>query len=198
MAMFRARKNKPKVLAETTSACPIEACPSDPDLLLLRDAAADERTAIALYLDAARNSCMPQLFLDIAATEMEHYVEIMRAISRLDPVQATLLRAAGLDLLVMTRPLFPSKSKAAKASMVADSQITLPDRKEMPTINLLTQALNGEFLATNKYQRYMLTAENTDVQLLFCHLMNEEKEHITEFTAALFELTNEPLPLAHD
>lgn len=197
MAMFRARKNKSKTLAETTNPCPIEACPSDPDLLLLRDAAADERTAIAFYLDAARNSCTPQLFLDIAATEMEHYVEIMREISRLDPVQAELLSEAGLDLLVMTRPL-PSKSKTAKEAAVADSQIILPDRKEMPTVNLLTKALSDELLATNKYQRYMLTAENTEVQLLFCHLMNEEKEHIAEFTAALFELTNEPLPLTHD
>lgn len=193
MAMFRARKNKPKVLAETTNACPLEPCPSDPDLLLLRDAAADERTAIAFYLDAARNSCTPQLFLDIAATKMEHYVEIMRAISRLDPVQATLLSEAGLDQLVMIRPLFPSKAKAAKETLCPDSPITLPDKKEMPTVNLLTKALNDAFLTTNKYQRYMLTAENTDVQLLFCHLMNEEKEHITELTAALFELTNEPL-----
>ncbi|MDF2875809.1 MAG: hypothetical protein K0R22_2492 [Sporomusa sp.] len=199
MAMFRARKNKPKVLAEAaTDLCPVEVCPSDPDLLLLRDAAADERNAIAFYLDAARNSCTPQLFLDVAEDEMEHYVEIMREISRLDPVQAALLSEAGLDTLVMSRPLFQSKSKTAKEIALKDTQVILPDKKEMPTVHLLTRALNDEFLATNKYQRYMLTAENTEVQILFCHLMNEEKKHIAEFTAALFEITNEPLPLEHD
>ncbi|HWR45028.1 ferritin-like domain-containing protein [Sporomusa sp.] len=192
MALFRARKNKPKVLAEADSACP-ESCPSDPDLLLLRDAAADERIAIAFYLNAARNSCTPRLFLDVAADEMRHFVEIMREISRLDPVQAALLSEAGLDQLVMSRPLFKSKSKAAKEAEANDAQVTLPDRKEMPTVNLLTRALSDELHATNKYQRYMLAAENTEVQILFCNLMNAEKEHIAAFTAALFELTNEPL-----
>ncbi|SMC72611.1 ferritin-like domain-containing protein [Sporomusa malonica] len=201
MALFRAYKNrpKPKVLAETNIVCPIEECPSSPDLLLLRDAAADERNAIAFYLDAARSSCTPHLFLDVAEDEMHHYVETMREISRLDPVQADLLSEAGLDMLVMTRPLFKPKAKViAKEAGTNDVQVILPDRKEMPTVNLLTKALSDEFLAVNKYQRYMLDAENAEVQMLFCHLMNEEKEHIAEFTAALFELTHEPLPPEHD
>ena len=46
----------------------------------------------------------------------------------------------------------------------------------------------------NKYQRYMNDAEEPRVKELFCHLMNEEKEHVAEFTAALFRLTHEPLP----
>ncbi|MDF2569302.1 MAG: hypothetical protein K0R55_906 [Sporomusa sp.] len=201
MALFRAYKSRPKskVLFESDNICTSEECPSSPDLLLLRDAAADERTAIAFYLDAARSSCLPQLFLDVAEDEMEHYVEIMREISRLDPVQADLLSEAGLDMLLLTRPFFKPKAKSLPKEVEAsDVQVILPDRKQMPTVNLLTKALSDELHATNKYQRYMLDAENADVQRLFCHLMNEEKEHIAEFTAALFELTHEPLPTEHD
>jgi len=28
----------------------------------------------------------------------------------------------------------------------------------------------------------------------FCHLMNDEKEHVAEFIAALYDLTGEPPP----
>ena len=202
MALFRAYKksSKTKILTTADMACPTESCPNDPDLLLLRDAAADERNAIAFYLEAARASCMPALFLDVAEDEMQHYVEIMREISRLDPVQAQMFSDVELDMLLMTRPLFRPKTKAAiiKENEAGDAEISPPSRKKMPTVVLLTRALNDEFQATNKYQRYMETAEDPAVQRLFCHLMNEEKEHIAEFTAALFELTHEPLPLEND
>lgn len=200
MALFRAYKKTPKnkVLAAAEIACPTEACPNHPDLLLLRDAAADERNAIAFYLEAARDSCMPRLFLDVAEDEMEHYVELMREISRLDPVQAQMLSDEGLDMLLMTRPSFKPKTKAAIAKAANDVQVIPPDRKDMPTVMLLTKALAGELQAANKYQRYMEAAEDPEVARLFCHIMNEEKEHIAEFTAALFELTHEPLPVEHD
>jgi rubrerythrin len=192
MALFRAYKKsaKPKPVVPDTMDCITELCPNHPDLLLLRDAAADERNAIAFYLEASRTSCLPRLFLDVAEDEMQHYVEIMREISRLDPVQAQMFSEQNLDFLLMTRPLFKPKAKATEA---ADIQIVPPDRKAMPTVILLTKALTDELLAVNKYQRYMETAEDPDVQRLFCHLMNEEKEHIAEFTAALFELTHEPV-----
>lgn len=206
MAIFRAYKNRPKnktvtkVLAETNAACSNEECPSSPDLLLLRDAAADERTSIAFYLDAARNSCLPQLFLDIAEDEMEHYVEIMREVSRLDPVQADIFRAEGLSMLLANRPLLKPQAKTLfrPKEADADSKVPLPGRKDIPTINLLTKALTDELQAVNKYQQYMQDAENSEVQVLFCHLMNEEKEHVAQLTAALFELTHEPLPPEHN
>lgn len=197
MSLFRASRkpSKAKAVAEAQGACLTEDCPNHPDLLLLRDAAADERTAIAFYLEAARTSCMPRLFLDVAADEMEHFIELMREISRLDPVQARIFREEGLDVLLMTRPLFKSKTKAANAKNCEekDNQVVPPDCKDMPTIALLTKALSDELQAANKYQRYMAEAEDPEVQQLFCHIMNDEKEHIAKFTAALFELTNEPL-----
>jgi rubrerythrin len=199
MSLFRAYKkpSKPKPIMPDNLSCSEEMCPNHPDLLLLRDAAADERNAIAFYLEASRTSCMPKLFLDVAEDEMQHYVEIMREVSRLDPVQAEMFREEDLDMLVMARPLFKAKTKAAIAE-AEDVQVVPPNRKEMPTVILITKALTDELQATNKYQRYMETAEDPAVQRLFCHLMNEEKEHIAEFTAALFELTHEPLPLEKD
>lgn len=198
MALFRAYKKPAKPKTLTGSACSTEVCPNHPDLLLLRDAAADERNAIAFYLEAARTSCMPRLFLDVVEDEMEHYVELMREIARLDPVQAQRLRDEELDSLLLSRPLYKPKTKTAIIQAAEDIQVTPPDRKEMPTVLLLTKALSDELQATNKYQRYMQTGETVAVQRLFCSLMNEEKEHIAEFTAALFELTHEPLPLEHD
>ena len=198
MALFRAYKKsaKPKPVLADNMSCTAELCPNHPDLLLLRDAAADERNAIAFYLEASRSSCLPRLFLDVAEDEMHHYVEIMREVSRLDPVQAQMFGEEELDILLMTRPLFKPKTKSdiRKEAESADSQVIPPGRKEMPTVMLATKALTDELQATNKYQRYMETAEDPSVQRLFCHLMNEEKEHIAEFTAALFELTHEPLP----
>ncbi len=196
MALFRVYKkpSKAKVLAETETECP-EVCPNHPDLLLLRDAAADERTAIAFYFEAARGSCVCPLFLEVIEDEMRHYVELMRMISCFDPVQAQMFRDAGLDTLLMTHPLIRSKTKEEEAD---DAQVTLPDRKEMPTVNYLTRAVVDELQAINKYQRYMEAAEEPKVARLFCHLMNDEKEHLAKFTAALFEFTNEPLPPEQD
>lgn len=197
MALFRAYKKsvKPKYTSENVSAA-AELCPNHPDLLLLRDAAADERNAIAFYLEASRTSCMPRLFLDVAEDEMQHYMEIMREIACLDPVQAEMFSEEDLTMLLVSRPINKPKAKTTfeEEADMRDVKITAPDRKEMPTVLLITKALSDELQATNKYQRYMETAEERDVQLLFCRLMNEEKEHIAEFTAALFELTHEPLP----
>ncbi|HML32685.1 ferritin-like domain-containing protein [Sporomusa sphaeroides] len=196
MALFRAYKKSPKnkVLAETTTAETADTCPCHPDLLLLRDAAADERNAIAFYLEAARGSCLCQLFLDIAADEMQHFAELMQMVSCLDPVQAEIFSETGLDALVAERPLYRPKNKNKK---VDDPQGILPDRKDMVTVNFLTRAVVDELQAINKYQRYMQAAEKPSVARLFCHIMNEEKEHLAQFTAELFKLTNEPLPSEH-
>ena len=65
--------------------CPPETDGADhPDLYLLRDAAADEAGAIADYLACAAETCLDEIFLDVAEDEMEHYAETMRLISWLD------------------------------------------------------------------------------------------------------------------
>lgn len=176
-------------------------CPCHPDLLLLRDAAIDERNAILEYLTAAQDCCLPELFLHTAQDEMRHYFETMRQINRLDPIQAEAFREVGLDMLTNNRMANNCKKNAptavvqqAETAEAAEAALAaLPPERRMPTIAALTQALAGELAAANKYQRYMCEAKDARVQALFCHLMNDEKEHIAEFTAALYDMTQEPL-----
>lgn len=175
----------------------MDECPNHPDLYLLRDAAADERGAIADYLTCAAETCMDELFLDVAEDEMQHYAETMRLITRFDPVQAEMLEEAGLGFLVMNRPAGkPKWMQSAKMPPAEepDAAVPPPNKKDLPAIRCITKALQGELQAINKYQRYMNEAEDSRVKVHFCKLMNDEKEHVAEFTAALFELTHEPLP----
>lgn len=172
----------------------MDECPNHPDLYLLRDAAADERGAIADYLECAVcNPCVAEVFLDVAEDEMQHYVETMRLISMFDPVQAEMLEEQDLDFLTMSKPVNKAFRKKMKA-VDEDVEVTPPHKKDLPAIRCLTKAIQDELHAINKYQKYMNKAEEPQVQEHFCELMNEEKEHVAEFTAALFELTNEPLP----
>jgi rubrerythrin len=199
-------RKKPKYLKEEIC-LDKDDCPNNPDLLLLRDAAADEREAILQYLNSARDNCMVELFLDVAEDEMQHYAEIMQQITRLDPVQAEMFREVNLDMMILGRPAKGNNKKwtymhnpmAAEADdEEEDVAVVLPDERDMPAICHLTAALVEELKAANKYQRYMNEACDPRVKALFCHLMNDEKEHIAEFTAAIFDLTGEPLPPEHD
>lgn len=172
----------------------MDECPNHPDLCLLRDAAADERGAIADYLTCAFETCLHEVFLDVVEDEMRHFLETMQLISIFDPVQAERLEDEGLDALVMKRPMAKPWMKQKNCKEAEDVQVVPPCKKDMPAIRCLTRAIQGELHAINKYQRYMNEAEDTRVKEHFCELMNEEKEHVAEFTAALFKLTHEPLP----
>lgn len=173
----------------------MDECPNDCDLYLLRDAAADERGAIANYLGCALETCLEEVFFDVVEDEMRHYLETMKLISLLDPIQAKMLEEADLDFLVMKR-VPSSNTKWGKPNVTTekqDAKVLPPTKKDLPAIRCLTQAIQDELHAINKYQKYMNQAENQRVKDHFCKLMNEEKEHVAEFTAALFELTHEPL-----
>ena len=78
--------------------------PESSDLYLLRDAAADERGAIADYLACAAETCLDEIFPDVAEDEMEHYAETMRLISGLIR-SSEMLAEEALDVLVMKRPI---------------------------------------------------------------------------------------------
>lgn len=181
-------------------ACPpsctntMDECPNHPDLYLLRDAAADERGAIADYLSCALETCFDELFLDVTEDEMQHYVETMRFISLFDPVQAQMFEEENLDILVMRRKICNSKWLCPKDILEKeDVQVPVPNKKDLSAIRCLTKAIQDELHAINKYQQYMNQAKDQRVKELFCELMNEEKEHVAEFTAALFQLTHEPI-----
>jgi len=172
----------------------MDECPNHPDLYLLRDAAADERGAIADYLTCAAETCLDEIFLHVAEDEMQHYVEIMRLITLFDPVQAEMLEEEDLGFLVMKRPQAKPKWTPGKKAMAeAEAEVIPPNKKDLPAIRCLTKAIQDELQAINKYQQYMNDAEDGRVKELFCELMNDEKEHVAEFTAALFRVTHEPL-----
>ncbi len=173
----------------------MDECPNHPDLYLLREAAADERGAIADYLSCAVETCLDEIFLDVAEDEMQHYVEIMRFISLFDDVQAKMLEEEDLDFLIMKSRVGKTKWSTAKNIIQEqDAQLIPPNKKNLTAIHCLTKALQDELHAINKYQHFMNQAKDPRVKELFCELMNDEKEHVAEFTAALFELTHEPLP----
>lgn len=189
---------KPKNKYGCQPSCPpsFDECPNHPDLYLLRDAAADERGAIADYLTCALDTCLDEVFLNVAGDEMEHFVETMRLISVFDPVQAEMLEEEGLGCLVMKRPPGrPKWTNTGTASLEAgdSTEVVPPRKKDLPAIRCLTKAIQDELHAINKYQRYMNQAEDPRVKEHFCELMNDEKEHVAEFTAALFEITHEPI-----
>lgn len=178
----------------------MDECPNHPDLYLLRDAAADERGAIADYLTCAAETCLDEIFLDVAEDEMHHFVETMRLISLFDPVQAQMLEEEDLGILTMKMRVGKSNKWVSSKNIQEeqDVQVIPPNKKDIPAIHCLTKAIQDELHAINKYQRYMNEAKDLRVKEHFCELMNDEKEHVAEFTAALFEITHEPLPEEKD
>lgn len=195
------KKRRPKYLKPSEICLDNEDCPNNPDLILLREAAAEEREGILQYLNAASAHCLPELFLDVAEDEMRHYIETLGHIVRLDPVQADMFREVNLTIPPMRKPPVTSVTKYMKtnvgkvmATEAAEDTIELPSERDLAAICRLTEALASELRAANKYQCYMNEACDPKVKELFCRLMNDEKEHIAEFTAALFDLTGEPLP----
>lgn len=161
-----------------------ECCATHPDLILLRDAAADERGAIADYIACAGETAFTELFLTVAEDEMQHFAATMCLITLLDPQQAALRYAA-----------CPPKWHCQPCVLddTAEATLQLPLKKDAAAIRCLTKAIQDELHAINKYQQYYGEAKDTRVRKHFCQLMNDEKEHVAEFTAALFSLTHEPL-----
>ncbi len=177
---------------------------ADPCLPMLRDAAIAEREAILFYLEAAAMVCgdLRQLFLDTAEDEMEHFVMTMRHISALDSVQAEALEEVGLDALLMQRGMAPKWATGwqpdCACPLEEETMAPMPPEHEpesdLTPLCLLTKALTGELEAINKYQKYMEKASDSACCRHFCHLMNDEKEHVASFIAAIYDLTGEPPP----
>jgi rubrerythrin len=158
-------------------------------LIPLRIAARSERQAIAFYLEASLIECrLAEVFLDIAKEEMQHFVEIMRMISSLDPVQAKALEEMGLKHLVAGRALVPKWAMEHQGG----PEVIPPHLRDMQAISLLTRAISDELEAVNQYQTAMMQSKSIICRELFCELMNDEKEHVAKFTSVLFEFTHEP------
>lgn len=155
-----------------------DSCPTDPDLLLLRQNAKGERESIAFYLQAASKTSgtLCQLFLDTARDEMVHFRKLMILLAKYDPPQAQAFKEAGINLPGELR-----KSPSAKYC---------PEEK-LEAIALLTKAITDELEAINMYQESYEKASHDDVKALFCNNGNDEKVHLAEFWKALMVITKE-------
>jgi rubrerythrin len=157
-----------------------ECCPTDPDLLLLRQNAKGEREAIAFYLKAASNTTGPlcQLFLDTARDEMTHFRKSMALLAKYDSIQARAFDKLGIDL--------PCNEFRKNQST---SNYCSKDKQEI--IDLLTKSITGELDAINMYQESYEKACHDDVKALFCNNAHDEKMHVAEFWEALMYFTRE-------
>jgi len=155
-------------------------CPTDPDLLLLRQNAKCEREAVALYLNASTKANGPlcQLFLDIARDEMLHFRQLMILLAKYDSIQAHAFKEMGISLPV---------SEFRKTQPATND--CYQDRLEI--INILTRAIARELDAINMYQESYEKACHDDVKARFCHNANDEKLHVAELWKALMIFTKE-------
>lgn len=203
MKSKRVRSRKRPVLTPPQPPAPTKSVfPADPCLARLRKAAVAEREAILFYLDAANmvDTDLRTLFLAVAEDEMRHFVQTMNRIAGLDPVQAKALEASGLDILVMPRKAIPRWAGAWPPTCAPLPEPTTGQPAEnMTAVCLLTKAMNSELDAVNLYQSFTEQAQAQACCEHFCRLMNDEKHHVAQFIAALYELTCEPPPLLeHD
>lgn len=155
-----------------------ESCPTDPDLLLLRQNAKGEREAIAYYLNAASQTSgtLSQLFLDTTRDEMAHFRKLMILLAKYDPLQAQAFKKVGINL--------PDELRKNP------SHNYCPQDK-LAIIDLLTKAIADELEAINMYQESYEKACHDDVKALFCNNANDEKVHVAEFWKALMVFTKE-------
>jgi len=160
-----------------------ESCPTDPDLLLLRQNAKDERVAIAFYLRAAAktNGALCELFFHTAQDEMIHFRKLMILLAKYDPIQAQAFEEVGINLPDELR-----KSPSIKCC---------PEDK-LEIIDLLTKAIVDELAAINMYQESYEKADHDDVKSLFCNNGSDEKHHVAEFWKALMVCTKENIPIS--
>jgi rubrerythrin len=153
--------------------------PTDPDLLLLRKAAQEERAAITLYLRAASKTSEPvcRLFLDTARDKMLHFRRTMALLAKYDPIQAQAFQNLGINLAL------GDVRKNHSASHCSEERLE--------TIDLLSLAIISELAAINMYQESYEQACHDDVETLFANNANESKLHLAEFWKALMVYTKE-------
>ena len=126
---------------------------------LLRDAAADERGAIADYLALRPKLCLMRFSRMLPKSEMEHCGN--------DGLFPGLIRSRPkcsqkkLDVLVMKRPIGHGNGHAKKPRKRRMSRS--PPGKDFAS----SKAIQDELHAINKYQRYMNDAEEPALRELF-------------------------------
>jgi rubrerythrin len=172
----------------------------------LRKAAIAEREAALFYLAAANmlGGDLRTLFLTVAEDEMRHFVMTMHHIAVRDSAQAKALGTAGLDVFIMPRMAVPKWAGAWPPTCAPlpkrppDSADNLP-AEDMQAVDLLTKAITNELVAINLYECFCKLADSGSAREHFDRLQTNDKSHVAQFIAALYELTCEPPPLQeHD
>ncbi len=173
---------------------------SDPVLYFLREDIADELGAIVGYLECAtlsKDYRIGALFREIANDEMEHFIRLMGALAQMDSVQAEQFQKTGFSEVLMgiegTNPYgmgFPSQCQAClkperRRHDNNDKRMYMADDR---TIECLQNAIRDELKAINAYQRQLKETTNPAIQNLLTVVMNQEKEHVSEFTKLFYAI----------
>jgi rubrerythrin len=173
---------------------------SDPVLYFLREDIADELGAIVGYLecaDLAKDYRIGSLFREIANDEMEHFIRLMGALAQNDSVQAEEFQKTGFSEVLMgtqgTNPYgigYPFQCQAClkpekRRHDYNDKRVYMADDR---MVECLQNSIRDELKAINAYQRQLKETSNPAIQNLLTVIMNQEKEHVSEFTKLFYAI----------
>ncbi len=172
---------------------------SDPVLYFLREDIADELGAIVGYLECAdlvKDYRISSIFREVANDEKEHFIRLMGILAQMDPFQAKEFQRAGFsEVLSGNESANPFSTNPYGAGFPFQCQTCLkPERRRHDynekrmymaddrTMECLQNAIRDELKAINAYQKQLKETANPAIQNSLTLIMNQEKEHVSEFT----------------
>lgn len=176
---------------------------ADSNLFFLREDLADEMGAIIGYMECAAQTHQPQLsetFTRIASEETGHFIRIIRMVSRLDPVQAELLKQQELTILTLMNDsvhppenhqeddYYPKDGNQHRRKNFSGEQRHF--ESEFWDLECLEKAIRDELKAINAYQKQVQITADQNIQNLLITIMNKEKEHLARFIKLFYELSH--------
>lgn len=181
--------NKEKSAQDNVS---LEKCGSK-DLINLRKAADREISqAVYTYFLASREvlnepfeeTTYQEYFAHEAADEMLHYLQLMRMISKLDPVQKEQFIEHDLA------PYFVEDKYPTITFWYGPYCYYQKEREErwLKTVKYVIESISLELETINYYEQYITEATNREVKDLFTEIMNHEKGDVADFNQMLLKL----------
>jgi rubrerythrin len=175
----------------------------------LRTDATNELIAILTYrrfLGESRQHETRHVLEHVINVEIGHFVELMKMIACLDPVQAEEFKRHDLSRILYRTaapsgpmPSIPGSNMRGRASgdtppLLADG-LTLPHLHDIAAaaddIDRLDMSIEEELTAINGYQEHIEAAMHEQVKTLFAGIMNSEKDHVAMFLEAAFMIAHE-------
>ncbi len=172
---------------------------SDPVLYLLREDIADELGAIVGYLECAdlvKDYRISSVFREAAHDEKEHFIRLMGVLAQMDSFQAQEFQRAGFSefsngngssIPFSSNPFGTGFPFQCQACLKPERHRHDSNEKRMymaddRTMECLQNAIRDELKAINAYQRQLKETTNPVIQNVLTLIMNQEKEHVSEFT----------------